>query len=172
MLKVAVAAQASHAASPARVLSEINQIFHGKLKNQFITAFYLYLDLEAARLTYASAGHPPALLWRLRGGQAEELAHGGLVIGRLRRAVYTEASLPLEPGDRILLFTDGIPEAASPTGEQLGDDRLRRFLEEHATLSPGRIADALLARVAEWTGRTQGFDDDLTLVVVGIDAPE
>jgi phosphoserine phosphatase RsbU/P len=171
MLKVAIASQASHAASPARVLSEINQIFHGKLKNQFITAFYLYLDLEAARLTYASAGHPPALLWRLRGGHAEELAHGGLVIGRLRRAVYTEASLPLEPGDRILLFTDGIPEAASPTGEQLGDDRLRQFLEEHATLSAGRIADALLARVAEWTGRTQGFDDDLTLVVVGIDGP-
>jgi sigma-B regulation protein RsbU (phosphoserine phosphatase) len=170
MLKVATASQAAHAASPARVLSEINQIFHGKLKNQFITALCVHLDLEAATLRWASAGHPPPLLWKAREGRVEELAHGGIVIGRLRRAVYTEASAVLEPGDRLLLFTDGIPEAVSPTGEQLGDDRLRAILAEHATAPAGTIADALLARVAAWTGRNAAFDDDLTLVVAGIEA--
>lgn len=173
MLKVATASQAGHAASPARVLSEINQIFHGKLKNQFITALCVHLDLNdlgGATLTWASAGHPPPLLWKAREGRVEELAHGGIVIGRLRRAVYTEASAVLEPGDRLLLFTDGIPEAASPTGEQLGDDRLRAVLAEHAPAPAGTIADALLARVAAWTGRNAAFDDDLTLVVAGIEA--
>lgn len=171
MLKVAVASQAVHTASPARMLSEINQIFHGKLKNQFITALCVYLDLDGSRLTWASAGHPPPLLWKAREGRIEELVHPGMVIGRLRRAAYTEASAVLGPGDRLLLFTDGIPEAASPAGEQFGDERLQGFLEEHAALSPGAIADALLARIATWTGRSEGFDDDLTLVVVGIGSP-
>ncbi len=168
MLKVAVASQATHAASPARVLSEVNQIFHGKLKNQFITALCVHLDLESSHLIYASAGHPPPLLWKARDGRVEELAHGGIVIGRLRRATYTEATAALEPGDRLLLFTDGIPEAAGPAGEQFGDERLQGFLGDHAALPAGAIADTLLARITAWTRRSEGFDDDLTLVVVGI----
>lgn len=168
MLKVAVAAEAPHAASPARVLSEMNQIFHGKLKNQFITAFCAFLDLEAGRVAWAGAGHPPALLWRQQEGRVEELAPGGPVMGRLRRAAYSETSLPLGPGDRLLLFTDGIPEALSPAGEPFGDPRLQDFLARHASLPPERIADALLARMAEWTGRNSGFEDDLTLVVAGV----
>ncbi|HEY4589896.1 MAG TPA: SpoIIE family protein phosphatase [Thermoanaerobaculia bacterium] len=170
MLKVAAAAEIPHAASPARVLSEMNQIFHGKLRNQFITAFCVHLDLEAGRLTWSGAGHPPALLWRGREGKVEELAQGGPVMGRLRRAVYTEESLPLEPGDRLLLFTDGIPEALSPGGEPFGDERLQALLAAHAAQSAEQIAEALLARVAEWTGRSASFDDDLTFVVAGITA--
>lgn len=168
MLKVAVASQADHAASPARVLSEINQIFHGKLKNQFITALCACIDLDSGQLTWASAGHPPPLLWKAGESRIEELVHPGMVIGRLRRAAYTEASVALESGDRLLLFTDGIPEAASPAGEQFGEERLRAFLAEHASLSSAAIADALLARIAPWMGRNEGFDDDLTLVVAGI----
>jgi sigma-B regulation protein RsbU (phosphoserine phosphatase) len=170
MLKVAAAAEIPHAASPARVLSEINQIFHGKLRNQFITAFCVFCDLEAGRITWSGAGHPPALLWRGREGKVEELAQGGPVMGRLRRAVYAEASLPLEPGDRLLLFTDGIPEALSPAGEPFGDERLQALLADHAAQSPERIAEALLARLAEWTGRSAAFEDDLTFVVAGITA--
>lgn len=171
MLKVAVAAQIDHASRPAKLLSGLNQIFHGKLKNQFITALCGDLDLDAGRFTFASAGHPPPLLWKARLGRVEELVQPGVIIGRLRRAAYTEASVVLEPGDRLLLFTDGIPEALSPTGEQLGDERLQAFLRDHAARSSGAIAEALLARVSEWTDRTEGLDDDLTLVVAGIETP-
>jgi serine phosphatase RsbU (regulator of sigma subunit) len=171
MLKVAAAAEIPHAASPARVLSEMNQIFHGKLRNQFITAFCVFLDLEEGRLTWAGAGHPPALLWRRSTGRVEELAPGGPVMGRLRRAPYAETALPLEPGDRLLLFTDGIPEALSPAGEPFGDERLRGLLAAHASQPAERIAEALLARVAEWTGRSASFEDDLTLVVAGVGEP-
>ncbi|MFL6234653.1 MAG: PP2C family protein-serine/threonine phosphatase, partial [Thermoanaerobaculia bacterium] len=170
MLKVAAAAEIPHAASPGRVLSEMNQIFHGKLRNQFITAFYVFFDLEAGRLTWSGAGHPPALLWRGSEGKVEELAPGGPVMGRLRRAVYGEESLPLEPGDRLLLFTDGIPEALSPAGEPFGDERLQALLAAQSGGTPEQIAEALLARVAEWTGRSASFDDDLTFVVAGVTA--
>lgn len=169
MLKVAVAAEAEHAASPGRLLSAINRIFHGKLKSQFITAASFYLDLEQGRLTYASAGHPPALHWRARENRVEELAQGGLVLGRLRLADYAEASVPLGPGDRVLLFTDGIPEALGPAGEPLGEESLRELLAEHATAGAEEIAGAVIARVAGWTGRQSGFDDDLTLVVAAVE---
>ncbi|MFL6192783.1 MAG: PP2C family protein-serine/threonine phosphatase [Thermoanaerobaculia bacterium] len=167
MLKVAVAAGEEHAASPARLLSGINQIFHGKLRGQFITACYVFLDLDAGRLTYASAGHPPPLLWRGATGAIEELAHGGLVMGRLKRAVYTEEVVPFGPGDRLLLFTDGIPEAANARGEQLGEERLRGALAAHAAGPAEGIAEAVLAGVRAWTGRGEAFEDDLTLVAVG-----
>ena len=166
MLKVAVAAQGAHVASPGRVLSEINAIFHGKLKNQFITALYVYLDLEAGSLTAASAGHPPPLVWRRSSGQVEELPPGGGVLGRLRRAAYPEVTVPLAPGDRVLLFTDGIPEALSPGGEMFGEERLREILAGHA--SAETTAETVVSQVAAWTGRSSGFDDDLTLVVAGI----
>lgn len=167
MLKVAVAAQAPHAASPGRVLSEINAIFHGKLKNQFITALYVHLDLEAGRMTAASAGHPPPLVWRGREGRIEELPPGGVVLGRLRQAAYSEVTVPLAPGDRVLLFTDGIPEALSLGGEMFGEERLREILAGHSSQSAEATAEALVDQVAAWTGRT-AFDDDLTLVVAGI----
>lgn len=122
-----------------------------------------------------SPGQAPAILPRSSGGHgwdgSKSFAHVGIIIGRLRRAAYTEASVVLEPGDRLLLFTDGIPEAAGPAGEQFGDERLQGFLKEHAALPSNAIADALLARIAAWTGRSEGFDDDLTLVVGGV-SPE
>ncbi|HEX7181470.1 MAG TPA: PP2C family protein-serine/threonine phosphatase [Thermoanaerobaculia bacterium] len=171
MVKVAVAAQAPHAASPGRVLSEMSRIFHGKLKNQFITAVYAWIDLEAGSLTWASAGHPPPLLWRARDGRIGELVQSGVVLGRLGRAEYREASVTLGPGDRLLFFTDGIPEALDRSGNPFGDARLQDLMASRATLAADPLASAVLDEVSRWTGGNRGFEDDLTLVVVGI-APQ
>jgi phosphoserine phosphatase RsbU/P len=169
MLKVAVASQASHAESPARVLTEVNQTLTGKLPgNKFITAVYVFLDLEASKVTYGRAGHPPPLLWRGCDGRIEELEEGGLVMGRLARSSYKEASVPLGPGDRLLLFTDGIPEAANRADEQFGDVRLQSFLATNKDRTAEGLAEALLGQVREWRGR-EGFEDDLTLVAVGFE---
>ena len=167
MVKIAVAAQADHAASPGRVLTEMNRIFHGKLKGTFVTAVYAFVELDEGRLTWASAGHPPPLLWRSREGRVEELRQDGLVLGRLSRAAYRETSVPLAPGDRLVLFTDGIPEAQSPSGEAFGDDRLQKVVAEGAGLAADAFASLLLERVAAWTGRTSEADD-LTLVVLRV----
>jgi sigma-B regulation protein RsbU (phosphoserine phosphatase) len=172
MVKVAAAAQAEHAASPARVLSAMSAIFFGQLRGQFVTCAYVVLDLEAGRLAWANAGHPPPLL--LHAGEVRELGPTGTVLGRLSRAAHAEGTLPLAPGDRLLIFTDGLPEAASPSGEPFGDERLRGFLVEHAALPAEAFATALLARVAAWVGRggeAGGFGDDLTLLVFQLRGP-
>ena len=172
MIQVAAAAQAEHAASPAKVLSGMNRIFHGKLSGQFITAAYVFVDLEAGRLAWANAGHPPPLLATAAG--VVELAPTGVLMGRLSRADYGERSLPIAPGDRLLLFTDGIPECPSPQGELFGDARLTAFLAEQGGLAPEPLAAALLARLASWSGagrlgdEGRGLPDDLTLVVLQI----
>ena len=176
MLKVATAAQAEHAASPARVLTGINRIFHGRLDRQFITAVYLFVDLAAGRLTWANAGHPPPLLESAAGTpgipeipEITELGPTGTVLGRLSQAAYTEASLPFSPGDRVIVFTDGIPEAPARTGGELfGDERLLAFLTEHRGQAPEALAAALLERLASWSGVAAGDGqaDDVTLVVL------
>jgi sigma-B regulation protein RsbU (phosphoserine phosphatase) len=172
MVKVAVGAQQDNAASPARVLAGMSRIFHGKLKRHFITAACLFADLEAGRLVHASAGHPPPLLWRAVASRVEELRQDGQVLGRFARAEYREAAVTLEPGDRVLLFTDGIPEARDRNGEPFGDERLRAFLEAHADLAADPLATALIAEITSWTGRHSGFEDDLTVIVLGMQEPE
>jgi sigma-B regulation protein RsbU (phosphoserine phosphatase) len=176
MVKIAVAAQAADAAAPGKVLTGLSDIFHRRLRKQFITAIYLCLDLDAGSLRWASAGHPPPLL--LRRGDVRELSSPGPVLGRFARGDYVESCTFLEAGDRLLVFSDGIPEAASPSGEPFGDDRLQAFLAEHGHLSPDAFAGALLSHLEKWSQLrppgaspdegAQGFADDLTLVVLAI----
>lgn len=159
MVKVALAAQAEHASDPAAVLAGMNRILYGNLERGFVTAGYLYMDAGTA--TYASAGHPPLLVWREAEGRVEEVRQESLPLGRFRRAEYRNEELRVSPGDRLLLYTDGVPEALSPGGELFGDERLRDLLA--ASGEP----DAILSRLGEWTGRGTGapMDDDVTLVV-------
>jgi phosphoserine phosphatase RsbU/P len=159
MVKVALAAQAEHASDPAAVLAGMNRILHGNLERGFVTAAYIYIDGKAA--TYASAGHPPLLVWREEEGRIEEVRQESLPLGRFRRAEYRNEELRLASGDRFLLYTDGVTEALSPAGEPFGDERLREHLASSGALDP------LLGRLAEWTGREPGepLDDDVTLVV-------
>jgi phosphoserine phosphatase RsbU/P len=170
MVKVAVAAQAADAESPARLLTGMGRIFAGQLKSQFITAACVTVDPEARRIIWAGAGHPPPLLWSAGERTVRELTGGGPILGRFGRAVYTESSGSLQPGDRIVLFTDGIPEACDRTGEMFGDDRLQEHLADHANLGADALAASILQRIADWTGRTAGLEDDLTLIVLGIGA--
>ena len=168
MLQTALAAQSPRASDPARVLTGLNQALSGKFQWHFVTAGYLFLDLENSTVNYAGAAHPPLLLWRKKSGSATEVLENGLMLGLLPDSTYSAITLPLECGDRIVLFTDGIVEARNPSGEEFGMDRLKRFVEENRALSAERLGDGLLDALEGWSGqaRGEGQADDITLLAI------
>jgi hypothetical protein len=171
MVKIALAAQEEHAAEPAAVLAGMNRILCGKLDRGFVTAAYVWVDAEAGRAVYANAGHPPLLCGRPGEEDAREIRREGLPLGRFRKAAYESVAWDLAPGDRLLLYTDGVIEARSPAGEELGEERLRDLANSQAF--PDRLLDDLLTRLAVWCGRAPGepLDDDVTVLALDVRAP-
>ncbi|HEV8491198.1 MAG TPA: PP2C family protein-serine/threonine phosphatase, partial [Candidatus Angelobacter sp.] len=166
MVKVAISAQRDWADDPARVLSGLNSILCGNLQGQFVTAGYLYLDPRRGALAYAGAGHPPLLAWRDREKRVEAMEENGFMLGIFPEGTYKSLTAALEPGDRFVLYTDGIAEAPNLSGEEFGMDRFKSLLAEHAGSSAQELCDALIKHVTAWSGSPREQHDDLTLIVV------
>ena len=167
MVKIAFSSQLPHASNPARVLAGLNQILCGKLESDFVTAGYLFIDTDNNTATYAGAGHPPLLLWRESEQNIYEYREAGIILGQFEDARYQNIALSLESGDRFLLYTDGIIEAANAAGDLYGLNRFKEFITSHAGLTVGVFADALIQHICTWSGKhlDEALDDDLTLVV-------
>src|SRR5271167_1927459 len=137
MLQVALTAQARHASEPGKVLAGLNQALCGKFQHNFVTAAYVYLDLEKKIMKYGGAGHPPLLLWRKSTGAASEVLENGLVMGQFEEATYDSLEVPIEAGDRFSLYTDGILETCNPAQEEFGTARFMKFMEANNKLAAG-----------------------------------
>lgn len=168
MLKVAFAVQAVNAKDPARVLVGLNEALCGKFEAHFVTAAYLYADLEAKIMRYAGAGHPPLLFSNRLNGIASLIEENGLFLGMFPRATYSSLEIPLKPGDRYVLYTDGLPESKNATNEEFGLSRCEQFIESHPTLTAAELADGLLSEIARWSARSSERlrEDDMTLIVI------
>jgi len=160
MVKLAATSQRVHAADPALLLSGMNAALCGNTQNQFVTAAYVHLDSEAGELRYSAAGHPPMLL--LRNQKTSRIEENGLMLAAFDFAAYTNTAQPLSRGDRLLLYTDGIVEAANAAGDFFGTEALMAEMQKTARLSPGEAADAIVASIRRWSA-TQ--DDDWTVLV-------
>jgi serine phosphatase RsbU (regulator of sigma subunit) len=173
MLQVALTAQVAHASEPGKVLSGLNKALCGKFTHNFVTAAYIYVDLEKNVMRYAGAGHPPVLQYRNSTGKTIEVVENGIVLGVLEESTYQARELTLEPGDRHVLYTDGIPEAANFAEELYGADRFMRFVENNHSLGADEFADAFLAEIARWTGKSAnlGQQDDITLLLFDFKRP-
>ena len=168
MLQMALAAQAAHASKPGEVLAGLNQALCGKFTSHFVTAAYIFVDIERKVMRYAGAGHPPLLRWRSSTRQADELEENGLVLGLFADATYSEMEVPTEPGDKVVLYTDGILEAANGFDEMYGRDRFKRYLEMNCSLGTREFSDGLLDELCVWSGQPRGKSqqDDITLLAV------
>jgi sigma-B regulation protein RsbU (phosphoserine phosphatase) len=160
MVKMAAVSQRDNAAHPAQLLTGMNRALCGNTQGQYVTAAYVFVDGENKELRYAAAGHPSML--RLRNGTVSEIAENGLLLAAVDGAAYTDVAVALEPGDRLLLYTDGMVEARNAAGAMFGEAALFAALEQSAELGPDEAADRIIASVQRWA---PSQDDDLTLLV-------
>src|SRR4030095_5844785 len=107
-------------------------------------------------IRYSAAGHPPMLRAPRRGPDVCEVEKNGLVLGLFPTAEYEELEQPLEADDRLLLYTDGLVEAANASDEQFGLDRVKARMASVRSLSPEEAADALLRDVDAGAGSSAG----------------
>jgi serine phosphatase RsbU (regulator of sigma subunit) len=169
MVKVAFQAQARHCEGPARVLAGMNEMLGHRLQDQFVTAGYACINTATGSIDYAGAAHPPLLI-KSGSGEIDDLQANGLMLGPFPDAHYDSIERPLAPGDRILMYTDGVVEAFNAKDEEFGERRLRGLLSASADLSVEEFADRLLDEVKKWTGikRDDSLEDDLTVIVIDL----
>ena len=123
--------------SPHISMAKVNYLLWESIeRNQFVTAFYGILDVTNKTLAYTNAGHNPPLLLH-KDGNSKFLDHGSLPLGMFRDTRYHEYYLTTEPGEILVLYTDGVTEAHNPQGEEFGRDRLAEAVKAHRDLGLG-----------------------------------
>lgn len=167
-VKTALGAYAWEGLSPARMVSLLNDFLLGFSRIEtFATLFLGIVDLESSTLTYCSAGHPPALMVRAETGELTLLGVQSGVVGAFEGLSYRNGEVSVDPGDILLLYTDGVTEARNPDGAFFGEDGLRDAVAREAALGFEGLCDRVLDDVTSFAGGTLG--DDVALVVLRFD---
>lgn len=166
----ALQAFAQERTSPSAVLSLVNrQIFDDLTEDMFVSALYMMLDQATGVVRLARAGHPEPLLWRQASGSVEVLNQPGLGLGIDQGDVFErvtkDRAFIMEPGDCLLLYTDGVNEAENAEGEMFGEERIQEVLTVHGAAGSARVVDEVLAAVHQFTGG-RAPSDDITLVAI------
>jgi len=133
-------------------------------RNQFVTAIYGILDASNRTLYYSNAGHNPPLLIKA-GGETRFVGDGEQPLGMFRETRYHEYHLVLDPGDVLVLYTDGATEAESPSGEEFGRDRLAEAVKQSLDKPAREMIASIQMAVLEWTASV-GASDDVTFFII------
>jgi PAS domain S-box-containing protein len=152
--------------SPARVVSITNQKLKDKMPaGAFITMFYAIYDSRNHQLTYTRAGHPPGYILRPEEKKAIPLTTGGALVGAFGKkdVSFSEERIGVQPGDKILLYTDAIIESRDSQNEMMGMDHFARFLGDRSASSMPELFDEIYRFGLEFSGR-HDYDDDFTLL--------
>jgi sigma-B regulation protein RsbU (phosphoserine phosphatase) len=143
--------------------------------SKYATFFYAQLDEPCRQLRYVNAGHNAPYLLRAAGRstadsasrEIEQLSVGGTVVGMFPETRYEEATVALCPGDVLLAFTDGVPEAHNPEDEEFGEERLQQLLRETADLTADEISLRISDELKNWIRDAEQYDD-LTFIVMKV----
>jgi len=175
-LQAAVKTCAARGLPPRELCAAVNHVICENMAAQgFISFFYGILHAGARRLTYCNAGHNPPIIGRcgrpltISAGAEDHhpsrLSEGGGVLGVIENWTYTEDTVQLVSGDRVLLYTDGITESRNPAGEEFGEERLLHLLKS-SQIGATLLAERVVGAASEFNNGC--FDDDLTVVAISI----
>ena len=160
LTNVLISSQAQTGASPADVLAAVNDsLCQHNTADMFVTVWLGFLEIPTERLVYANAGHEYPVLCRKDGRFAVVKAAHGFVVGGMEGMKYENVELQLKPGDKLFLYTDGLPEATDGTGKMYTMERMLEALNENRKGSPRTILEGVRENVAAFTGSAPPFDD-------------
>ena len=146
-----------------RLLASLNeQMCETSDGSQFASLFYARFDSVMKTLRYVNAGHPPPLL--LRGGNVEWMGATGPPVGLFEEAAFEVRELPMQTGDLLVVYTDGITEAEGPDGEMFGERRLEELVGRHCDLPVKALVDTILESAALFSGGAVQQDDQALVV--------
>jgi phosphoserine phosphatase RsbU/P len=166
MIKVAIQSVAVHADDPAQVLGGLNRILSSEAQGQFASAAYVWIDAENHNALYSAAGHPPLLCWRNTRGEMQRIESNGLLFGVAPDSQYPVCSVPFEPSDRFLLYTDGVTETENAAGEAFGDRQLEQVVRNNRLQPAAEVSRQVLCELQRWRPAAINQQDDITLIVV------
>ena len=151
---------------PGELASRLNvQVARHSPASRFITLFYGVYEPATGKLTYVNAGHMPPLIRRAGSGRCDRLGSTGVALGMFEESAYEAESVLLDPGDLLVLYSDGITEAENPAGEPFEETGLERVLSNLAVdelSQAGRVIFAAVERHAQ----DKRFADDLTVLLL------
>jgi serine phosphatase RsbU (regulator of sigma subunit) len=163
-LQASVRSSAGDARGAADLCERVRRVIVSNLTGgRFVTFFYALLDTRSNRIVYCNAGHNPPML-RRADGDLMRLETGGPAIARMMREAFVEDAITIEPGDRLLLFTDGASEAKNAAGEEFGESRLESRLASAELTTAQRLQSAIAAAVTAFAAGD--LEDDLTIVTL------
>jgi serine phosphatase RsbU (regulator of sigma subunit)/pSer/pThr/pTyr-binding forkhead associated (FHA) protein len=164
-LHAAVHAQAAYHSSLAETISAVNNYLAQNIpSNRFVTLFYAELDPKTGALSFINAGHNPPLIVH-SAGTVENLSSGGLPLGIMPNSPYREGRTQLQPGDVLVIYSDGVSEAVNPQGEEFGAPRLHSVVGLNIERSAAGIRDRIESALTKFAQGTPA-SDDITLVIV------
>ncbi len=152
--------------APAEVTRRANEsMLADQRSRMFATTFVNYISLDTGEMEFSSGGHNPALIYRAATGTCESVTSDGVAVGIFKQAEYRSNQMRLEPGDILILYTDGITEAINDDEEEFGEERLQDIIVEHASEPAEALIERVLDAVTAFVG-DQDLFDDATLVIL------
>jgi sigma-B regulation protein RsbU (phosphoserine phosphatase) len=160
--------------SPHAVIQQANNVLHQDLSlaDSFATALVATINTDKGTLSYASAGHTPAILLRAQTGKAEQLKATSLPIGIFGYEASPTRTVDLNPGDTLVFYTDGVTEAQSPTGDLFGLHRLLKLIESKTSEDPDVLRDTIQTAIVDFCENSSSQDDVTLLIVKLLSRPE
>ncbi|MGD8911009.1 MAG: SpoIIE family protein phosphatase, partial [Chromatiales bacterium] len=156
-------------ARPHEVVAALNQRFlHDDISEHYFTMIYGVLDVRTGKGEFCQAGHPHPLLCRAD-GTVQRLGGGGFPVAMLAEAVYDSTPFTLHRGDRLWLYSDGIPDCNNERGKALGMEQFATLIKQTGKSELNRLPAAIKKILAHWHGAA-ALDDDISLLVIGFNA--